>query len=88
MVFVNKDGEPVGKELVCFDCGGNHYKGDPSCPKDNKLNNGDDDYSTNVSHSLQLAFVGVYPCELISRHSIILDNQSSILIFKSRHKLI
>lgn len=27
MVFVNKEGKPVGKDVVCFECGGNHYKG-------------------------------------------------------------
>jgi hypothetical protein len=36
VVFVNKNGKPVGKDVSCFACGSNHYKGDPDCPK-NKL---------------------------------------------------
>mmetsp|Transcript_14399 Transcript_14399/g.27057 ORF Transcript_14399/g.27057 Transcript_14399/m.27057 type:complete len:316 (-) Transcript_14399:8-955(-) len=32
VVFVNKNGKPISKDVSCFDCGGNHYKGDPSCP--------------------------------------------------------
>lgn len=41
IMFVNKDGKQVGKGVACFDCGGDHYKGDPSCPK-SKLNQDDE----------------------------------------------
>lgn len=33
VVFVNKNGKPISKDVSCFACGGNHYKGDPACPK-------------------------------------------------------
>lgn len=41
VVFVNKNGKPISKDVSCFACGGNHYKGDPACPK-SKLNDDDD----------------------------------------------
>jgi hypothetical protein len=30
VMFEIKQGKPVGKEIVCYECGGNHYKGDPA----------------------------------------------------------
>jgi len=73
------------KEIKCYDCGGNHYKGDPECPKhQTKLNDQDDDYS-HVSKPLVVAFVGTHPKKhIISEDWILLDNQSSVHIFKSK----
>jgi hypothetical protein len=84
MVFVNKDGKLTSKEIICYDCGGNHYKGDPDCPKhQSKLNDGDG-YS-GVSNTLTVAFIGTHPCNnIIKKDWILLDNQSSVHIFKSK----
>jgi hypothetical protein len=56
VVFVNKNGKQIGKDVSCFACGGNHYKGDPECPK-SKISE-DDDY---LSSSRSVAFLGAQP---------------------------
>jgi hypothetical protein len=74
VVFVNKNGKQIGKDVSCFACGGNHYKGDPECPK-SKLND-DDEY---LSSSFSVAFLGAQPThdDVADRSWILLDNQSS-----------
>jgi hypothetical protein len=79
MVFVNKDGKTVGKDVVCYDCGENHYRGDANCPRKSKITE-DDDYSC-VSSSVKVAFVGAQPEHIINRPWILLDSQSSVHIF-------
>jgi hypothetical protein len=81
LVFVNKDGRKIGKEVICYECGGNHYKGDPACPN-SKLSNNDDYLS--LSNSPHVAFLGAQPAEDIADNKwILLDNQSSEHIFKN-----
>jgi hypothetical protein len=83
IVFVNKDGKPVRKEVVCYDCGGNHYRGDSECPNhQSKITDGAD--YLRASRSLSVAFVGAHPHNIINKNWILLDNQSSVHIFKSK----
>lgn len=69
LVFVNKDGKPIGKDVMCYNCRRNHYKGNPKYPNNQqtKVNDGDD-YSC-VSPLLFVAFVGAQPPNLVSSNS-------------------
>lgn len=77
-MFVNKDGKPIGNKVSCYACGGNHYKGDPACPKLNT----DENYS-HISNQLSVAFISTQPRSIIDKDWILLDNQSTVHIFKS-----
>jgi hypothetical protein len=82
VVFVNKNGKIISKEVICYECGGNHYKGDPSCPN-SKLNETDGYFSS--FNPPNVAFLGAQPTRdnIADKDWILLDNQSSEHIFKN-----
>ena len=107
LAFATIDEEGVkrkkdGSVLKCFDCDGNHFRGDESCPKFDKskkteetgstfLNAGftEDDFSDGGEYET-FVFVcddDVGPDGKVDPHYILLDNQSTVDVFYNEQML-
>lgn len=68
--------------MTCYECGNsNPFMGIPTCPK-SKLN--EDDEYLHVSKPVIVAFVCMHPSIVVNHNRILLNNQSSVHIVKSK----
>lgn len=77
MVFVNKHGKQVGKQVTCFDCWGNHYRGDPECPNSKVIQHAAC-LMLFTTASAALLEAQPAPDPIADKTWILLDNQSSV----------